>query len=53
MAPLTLLVKGCCRNGHMIASEDDLVGKGRHRQCRECRYETRTAAGASVSTSAG
>jgi hypothetical protein len=40
MAPPTLLAKGSCRNGHVIASEDDLVGTGRHRQCRACRYET-------------
>lgn len=40
MAPPTLLAKGLCRNGHVIASEADLVGRGRHRQCRECRYET-------------
>ncbi len=40
MAPPTLIAKGSCRNGHVIASEDDLVGSGRQRQCRECRYET-------------
>lgn len=40
MAPPTLLAKGSCRNGHVIASENDMVGSGRHRQCRECRYET-------------
>jgi hypothetical protein len=40
MAPPTLLAKGFCRNSHVIASEDDLVGSGRHRQCRERRSET-------------
>jgi len=39
MAPPTLLARGSCRNGHVIASEDDLVESGRQRQCRECRYE--------------
>jgi hypothetical protein len=35
----TLLARGECRRGHLIRSDDDLVGSDLDRRCRRCRNE--------------
>ena len=35
----TLLARGGCRRGHVIRSDDDLVGPESQRRCRRCRNE--------------